>query len=100
MFSLLYGIFRMIFHTSRRKTHSTKGSKAWKHGKRSRTKHGKRSKTKHKGCGFPILWSLPNHFPYFLQINNKASVVQRGGGCMFSMAAFSLGGGLLQSTHE
>ena len=28
-------------------------------------------------CGFFVLWSLPDLFPYFLQINNKACVVQR-----------------------
>ena len=65
MFSLLYGIFRVIFHTSWR--NGIKESKAWKHAKRSKQKHAK-----HKGCGFPGLWSLSNHFPYFGQINNKA----------------------------
>ena len=65
MVSLFYGIFRVIFHTSWR--NSIKERKAWKHGKHSKSKHAK-----HKECGFPVLWSLPDHFPYFLQINNKA----------------------------
>ena len=43
LFSLRCGFFSMIFHTLQ--SNSTKESKAWKHGKHSKTKHAK-----HKGC--------------------------------------------------
>ena len=59
VFSLHYGIFWMIFHTSSR--NSTKESKAWRNGKHSKTNH-----EEHKGC-FMVVTRSFSIFPANIQ---------------------------------